>query len=1012
MRSRWAWYDLLVREPWTWLFIALFQPQRFRRESGNLEHTLRISQMLRLALPLFLCALLVTLITELLFIVIDANLFHFTVLQALFSKGPSLLEETIEGIALGIAIGVIIGIKTENRNGIAACLIWGTVFGLLSGMFFPVIDIWNFVHMLLASGAQQNGIGGVLLLGPEAVLSNALYGTFVGLIAGTMVSMLVKDGGGELARGTLWGFIAGFIIRWLLPSILSPSFPGLVIITFMMGCAGSSIGVLSRILHINVYKAGSLLGLLAGGIAGLVWWTDLSVRGDNIWPLLIEVSIGLLFGGMLGLFLSAIFTPYMVNYQSLFYSRIGTTLFIVLLVYYSYYSYPYSDYSSYAYAYSHSNFPDSYAAYYVPIFCATLFFTGIVIGALKPHLRFSTIIGLLSFLFFFSIFYGPPANLLLALWPLGTFIFGYFFGHSRLLFYPISSVSMLYTHYNCRKDASHALFWLQGSSLHWDEHVSFPLPKLNDLLLTAMQQDKNKTLQEIAFIMEQRPQQIPQIRAAIIEAALSDLEGCNTLSEIAQFHLQFNTLIPRQIRIQTPEWVFPFDHLHNASRAVDLYYNLASTQLKRKEINAASEHLNKLQPKTAFSEDQFNQRLQGIMAIWQECVRNQIVKMEEDPQKSNEIVNPYKTGNPLELRDTIFKGRKDLSQRLALALNMSDYHPTFLLYGERRMGKSSILNHLPNLLEPSYLTIFYNLQRTGILSSITAFFTEMASSITQKLQSKGMRVKGLDPATLDRASLKNEAAVYAAFNKWLENVVQLLTWEKCVLLLAFDEFERLADAGKKHYIDLPLLLDWFRTIIQDYPAIVLLFSGVSTFNEMDSDWDNHFVNVEFLKVSFLNTADTLELITEPVLGFPKTIFDAEVAEEILHVTHGHPFLVQAICEKTIRRLNLEGRQQAVCQDVTIAVDEVFEGWSSYFRDLWERTTEKQRSCLIILTEIQQGDVQAIAQHAGYSDETVRQALEKLLKRDLILRNEKGIYQISAPLFSSWVEQSIHQLQNE
>lgn len=1003
MRSRWAWYGLLVREPCAWLFIALFQPQRFRRESGNLEHTLRISQMLRLALPLFLCALLVTLVTELLFIVIDANLFHFTVLQALFSKGPSLLEETAEGIALGIAIGIIVGIKTENINGIAACLIWGPVFGLLSGMFFPVIDIWNFVHMLLASEVQQNSIGGVLLLGPEAVLSNALYGAFVGLIAGTMVSILVKDGAGELARGTLWGFITGFIIHWLLPSVLSPSFPGLVIITFVMGCAGSSIEVLSRILHISVYKAGSLAGLIAGGCAGLVWWLDVSIGSDTIWPLLTEVSIGLLFGGMLGLFLSAIFTPYMLNHKSLFYSKVGTTLFIALLVYYSYYSYPYSDYSSYASTYSHSNFPDSYAIYYVPIFCTTLFFTGMVIGVLKPHLRFSTIIVLLSFLFFFSIFYGPPASLLLALWPLGTFIIGYFFGHSRLLFYPISSVSMLYTNYNCQKDASHALFWLQGSSLHWDEHVSFPLPKLDDLLLTAMRQDKNKTLQEIAFIVEQRPQQIPQIRAAIIEAVLSDLEGRNTLSEIAQFHLQFITLIPRQIRLQTPEWAVPFAHLHDASRAVNLYYNLASTQLKRKEIHAASEHLHKLQPKTAFNEDQFNQRLQEVMAIWQECVRNQIVKMEEDPQKSNEIVNPYKTGNPLELRDTIFKGRKDLSQQLALALNMGDYHPTFLLYGERRMGKSSILNHLPHLLEPHYLTIFYNLQRTGIISSITAFFTEMASSITQKLQSNGMRVKGLDPATLDRASLKNEAAVYAAFQKWLENVVQLLTWKKCVLLLAFDEFERLADAGKKHYLDLPLLLDWFRTIIQDYPAIVLLFSGVSTFNEMDSDWDNHFVNVEFLKVSFLSTTDTLELITEPVLGFPKTIFDSEVAAEILHVTHGHPFLVQALCERTIRRLNLKGRQQAVCQDVAIAVDEVFESWSSYFRDLWERTTEKQRSCLLALTHIRQGDAQAISHYTGDSNESVRQSLEKLLKRDLVVRNERGNYQIAAPIFSFWVE---------
>jgi hypothetical protein len=92
------------------------------------------------------------------------------------------------------------------------------------------------------------------------------------------------------------------------------------------------------------------------------------------------------------------------------------------------------------------------------------------------------------------------------------------------------------------------------------------------------------------------------------------------------------------------------------------------------------------------------------------------------------------------------------------------------------------------------------------------------------------------------------------------------------LLLAFDEFEKLEEAGQAGDLNLRLLLDWFRKVIQFHPRIALLFSGVRTFSEMGGltgmNWPGYFVNVQVLKVSFLGEEEARHLIVHPREDYP------------------------------------------------------------------------------------------------------------------------------------------------
>ena len=233
------------------------------------------------------------------------------------------------------------------------------------------------------------------------------------------------------------------------------------------------------------------------------------------------------------------------------------------------------------------------------------------------------------------------------------------------------------------------------------------------------------------------------------------------------------------------------------------------------------------------------------------------------------------------------------------------------------------------------------------------------------------------------------------------------------MLLLLDEFEKLEEAGLKRAFDLPLLLDWFRNIIQFHPRIALLFSGIHSFGEMGMEtglnWSGYFVNVQTLRVSFLHKEESHRLITRPVDGFPsEDIYGDSVVERIIAETGCHPFLVQAVCSSLIDNLNAEKKGCAELKDVTRAIDRTFMNWwDTYFRDLWICTDENQRACLIALKALGVADRDHIKQRGGLDDIVVRRTLQALLKRDLVRQNEDDTYSISTPIFSQWVERGTY-----
>ncbi|HEX7735988.1 MAG TPA: hypothetical protein VF458_14075 [Ktedonobacteraceae bacterium] len=597
-----------------------------------------------------------------------------------------------------------------------------------------------------------------------------------------------------------------------------------------------------------------------------------------------------------------------------------------------------------------------------------------------------------------------PSALALLLSFFGALLLGFF----RLPFYLASVPSIILAYRACRKQPQRVFEYLHHSALYWDEHTSLPLPFLKRLLLVAYEVSAEKALTEMAFIIAQRPWQVGVARAALLEIALRDLETRINLEQVADARRLLDTLFSAENQLADPRLARVLASLNDVSRDATRALSPIGLPGKRKALEEMQANLLKVNARAAFRDQRLNARLLRIVSIWRVVAQQELTRLAGAAQEIGSLDNPYKPGQVLSPRDSLFVGRHHLAQELEGALSMSGRWPAFLLNSERRMGKTSALQQLPYLLGSSYISVFYNLQQPSLYAGTATFLGFLAEGITREIKARALKVNPLVYSALRLQP--GDAHVYRAFETWLDHVEELLTREDRMLLLTFDEFEALEEIEKARYMDVHQLLNWMRSIIQFRPRVVLLFSGVKTFTEMGEqgvlDWVGYFINVQMLRISFLKPDEARHLILHPTAEYPgPEIFPPTVVDAIIHETGCHPFLLQAVCSTLITLLNVQKQETATLDDVRHATDRVLEEWISHFAHLWQRTNLEQRACLkILLTHAQAGEEQ-IATLAWLDEKIARRSLLQLLRRDLVLRNPDSTYSIAVPMFQNWLERN-------
>jgi len=397
------------------------------------------------------------------------------------------------------------------------------------------------------------------------------------------------------------------------------------------------------------------------------------------------------------------------------------------------------------------------------------------------------------------------------------------------------------------------------------------------------------------------------------------------------------------------------------------------------------------------SGDKYAVRFRPIATLWYEIVSNYVQKLAEAVELRQEIDNPYITGVPLTEQQEIFTGRTDINTRIEQLLLDRRRHP-LLLYGQRRMGKTSLLKNLGRLLPNSIIPMFVDLQ--GPVSSASDY-AGFLYNIARSMANSAQRQSGFTLPSLDRETLQEDP--FTRFDEWLDEVEQAL--QPNIALLAFDEFEALDNAITKGRFDEEDVLGMLRHLIQHRPRFKVLLAGSHTIEEFQR-WASYLINVQVVHISYLKQPEARQLIEQPVQDFTLR-YEPNAVDRVLQLTRCHPFLIQLLCAEIIALKNEQDpsiRRLATLADVEAAIPEALSVGSFFFADI--QSNQADAAGLAILQFLAAGGEGAtvsrltILQH--FPDKS--DALNLLLQRELIEEVTEG-YRFQVELIRRWFASS-------
>jgi len=271
-------------------------------------------------------------------------------------------------------------------------------------------------------------------------------------------------------------------------------------------------------------------------------------------------------------------------------------------------------------------------------------------------------------------------------------------------------------------------------------------------------------------------------------------------------------------------------------------------------------------------------------------------------QRRHRRFNPYVAGAPV-LDENLFVGRDQLIARILQTI----HNNSLLIYGERRIGKTSIQHHLRRRLEelddPTYdfFPVYIDLQGTPE----DRFFATIAEDVFQQL---GDRIELPNPPSFDDESV---AYSHRELVRDLRRIVRQLverSRKKVKVVLLIDEVDELNEYDPR--INQRLRSLFMKSFAENLVAVV---SGVEIkkhWEGVGSPWYNFFEELEVLP---LNEQEARDLIVRPISGVLR--LGDGVVEGILERTGRRPYLIQKMCISLVNHAYEQGRTVITIDDL-------------------------------------------------------------------------------------------------
>ncbi|NEO69575.1 MAG: ABC transporter substrate-binding protein [Moorea sp. SIO3H5] len=302
--------------------------------------------------------------------------------------------------------------------------------------------------------------------------------------------------------------------------------------------------------------------------------------------------------------------------------------------------------------------------------------------------------------------------------------------------------------------------------------------------------------------------------------------------------------------------------------------------------------------------------------------------------------NPYIIGSIIDDPDKFF-GRESLFR--FIEDNLRNREKVILLHGQRRIGKSSVLAHIPNkLVHDQFFFVNFDLQ-----GFIHLPLSRLIHDFAQEISDYLVDHFDLEPDHLTLPSeyqLESDTAIFS--NQFLPKVYQVLNGKNLVLLL--DEFDVLSDdnspSAEQNFF--PYLADLIK---QHHQLFVIAVVG----RNLD-DLPNLlqvFGSPPYKKIGFLDHFSTELLITKPAQGV--LTYERNAIKAIYHLSAGHPYFTQVLCFTLFSEARKKQNSRISGADVEAIVNQAIENAQGGLVWLWDGLPIPEQVVFSAVAEAQQ-----------------------------------------------------------
>ncbi len=366
-------------------------------------------------------------------------------------------------------------------------------------------------------------------------------------------------------------------------------------------------------------------------------------------------------------------------------------------------------------------------------------------------------------------------------------------------------------------------------------------------------------------------------------------------------------------------------------------------------------------------------------------------------------INPYIAGTPLRGHKGFLGRQKTISQVEQELLNPGTN--ALVLFGQRRIGKTSLLLQLQQKLPEEYfLPIYFDLQDYATRST-NQFLNVLIEVLCEKIRIRPPK----RPANEDSRVYLQEKILPAVYRK-LNNERRVV-----FLLDEFDVLDQVTEAELPEEAASKSLLPFLRKLMNEEPRLAFVFVAGRRPQDLSLDFNATFKASITIEIWLLdrNSARSLVSLAEE----NDTLrFSEEAIDTVLSLTSGHPYLIQLLCQRVWERAYQKKPIETPyidAADVELAITDAIQAGNQALHWLWEGLTTVERIYTAALAEVSKPGypikedqvIQVLYENAA----RLRTREVELAPRDLVKRrilNEiGGGYCFAVEMFRLWVKEN-------